>query len=97
MKLRLTLRAVGDLHGIARYLTARNPAAAQRVETAIRATLETVADYPLIGRRQADASVRKAVTPEFGYLIYYEVNDALEEIAVLTIQHCRQERPYEDA
>lgn len=66
MKLRLTLRAVGDLHGIAHYLKARNPRAAQRVETATRATLETVAGYPSIGRRQSVPGVRKTVTFEYG-------------------------------
>ncbi len=97
MKLYLTRQALADLHDIARYLKARNPRATEHVETVIRATLQAIVDYPSIGRHQSVSNVRKAVTSEFGYIVYYEVNETVGEIAVLTIQHGRQERPYEDA
>ena len=51
MKLRLTRRALADLEAIARFLLARNPQAAERVEVAIRAAFETLIDYPSAGRR----------------------------------------------
>lgn len=97
MKVRLTRRALADLHAIAHYLKDRNPRAAERVEIVIRATLQRIAEYPSIGRHQAAQRVRKAVTPEFGYIIYYEVDESLGEIAILAIQHGRQERPFDDA
>ncbi len=46
MKLDLTRQALADLHDIARYLKARNPRAAEHVETVIRATLQAIVDYP---------------------------------------------------
>jgi toxin ParE1/3/4 len=96
MKLRLTRRALADLEAISRYLRARNPPAAEHVEVAIKAALETLIDYPSAGRRQSASGVRKIVTSEYGYIVYYEVNVTLEEISILTIQHGRQERIYED-
>ena len=96
MRLRLTRRALADLEIIARFLLACNPQAAERVEVAIRAAFETLIDYPSAGRRQSTASVRKIVTSEYGYIVYYDVDVALKEISILTIQHGRQERSYDD-
>ena len=41
--------------------------------------------------------VRKLVTRKYPYLVYYMVDQAREEIVVLTIQHPAQEREHEDA
>ncbi len=96
MRLRLTRRALADLEIIARYLEARSPQAAKRVEMAIRAAINRLVDYPSTGRRQSVSAVRKIVTSEYGYIVYYDVDVALKEISILTIQHGRQERSYED-
>jgi plasmid stabilization system protein ParE len=50
MKLRYTRQAVADLFGIADYVRARNPAAAIDVETAVRSTIDLLADFPKLGR-----------------------------------------------
>jgi plasmid stabilization system protein ParE len=53
--------------------------------------------FPKIGRRQATEGVRKLVTRKYAYLVYYTIDDAAEEIVILTIQHPARERAFEDA
>ena len=76
---------------------ARNPIAAQRVRSAILASLETVRSFPKSGRAQTAPGVRKLVTRKYRYLVYYSVDDRREEVVVLTIQHPARERAFEDA
>ena len=96
MKLRLTRRAAADVEEIADYIKMRNPLAALRVRSAIESALENIAAFPEMGRRQDIEPVRKAVTPKYGYLIYYAIEPGSAEITVLTIQHSKRERPFDD-
>ncbi len=96
MNLRFTRRAARDLEDIADYIREQNPGAAKRVRAAIIRSLQTLVLFPRIGRQQATEGVRKFVTRPFRYLIYYAVDDAAEEISVLTIQHPARDRPYSD-
>jgi toxin ParE1/3/4 len=96
MRLRLTRRAAGDIEEIADYIKAHDPHAALRVRSAIQDTLRNIAAFPEMGRRQDIETVRKAVTPNYGYLIYYATDSGAAEIAVLTIQHSKRERPLDD-
>jgi hypothetical protein len=43
-----------------------------------------------------DEGVRKIVEPEFGYLIYYDIDQAAKVVDVVTIQHPKRDRPYTD-
>jgi len=97
MRIRFTPRAASDLAVIADYVRARNPIAAQRVRSAILASLETVRSFPKSGRAQTAPGVRKLVTGKYRYLVYYSVDDRREEVVVLTIQHPARERAFEDA
>jgi toxin ParE1/3/4 len=89
MKLRFTPRATSDLISIGDYIRARNPAASLAVRDAILSSLQTLALYPEMGRRQDVEGVRKIVTRRYGYLVYYAVDHANDEIAILSIQHPR--------
>jgi toxin ParE1/3/4 len=68
MKLRFTPRATSDLIVIGGYIRARNPAASLAVRDAILSSLQTLALYPEMGRRQDVEGVRKIVTRTYGYL-----------------------------
>ena len=69
MKLRFTPRATQDLAGIADYIRAHNPAAAQNVRAAILHSLQNLVLFPEVGRRQTVEGVRKIVTAKYRYLI----------------------------
>jgi len=97
MKLRFTPRATQDLIGIADYIRTRNPAASIRVRSAILDSLQNLVLWPEVGRRQTVEGVRKIVTRKYPYLVYYTVDEAAEEIVIITIRHPARRRNYEDA
>ncbi|WP_165825306.1 type II toxin-antitoxin system RelE/ParE family toxin [Rhodopseudomonas palustris] len=55
MTVRFTRRATEDLREILDYLSARNPAAADRVRQSVAATVRLIADRPHIGLRNSRA------------------------------------------
>jgi toxin ParE1/3/4 len=87
MKLRFTPRAVRDISEIADYIRERNPAAATRVRDAILSSLRILVSSPRAGRRQNIEGVRKLVTRKYRYLAYYTLDEAADEVIILTIQH----------
>jgi plasmid stabilization system protein ParE len=97
MKLRLTPQATQDLGDIADYVRARNPAVALDVRAAIVASCRLLAQFPNLGRRQTIEGVRKFVTRKYRYLVFYAVDDASQELIVLTIQHPARQRGYQDS
>ena len=96
MKLRFTRRAVHDLTGIGDYLRPRNPTGAARVRAAILDSLQILTQFPAAGRLQSLQDVRKLVTRKWSYLIYYRIDNAADEVVVLTIQHPSREREFAD-
>ena len=97
MKLCFTLRAVADITAIADYIRERNPAASQRVRAAIYQSLRDLILFPRAGRLQQTEGVRKFPTRKYAYLVYYTVDDAAEEIIILSVKHPAQRREHEDA
>jgi|SRR3982074_847088 toxin ParE1/3/4 len=96
MRLRFTLRATQDLIAIADYIGARNAAAALRVRAAILDSVQNLVLFPEVGRQQDVEGVRRLVTRKYRYLVYYTLDEAAEEIIIVTIQHAAREREYED-
>ena len=97
MKLRFTARATGDLAEIGDYLRARNPAGAVAVRDSILRSLQNLALFPEIGRPQNVEGVRKLVTPKYGYLAYYMIDEGAEEVVLLAIEHPAHRREFRDA
>ena len=97
MKLRFTPRATRDLLDIADYIHERSPNASLRVRAAILDSLQDLVLFPEAGRPQTIEGVRKFVTRKYSYLIYYVLDQSVDEITILTIQHSARDREYEDA
>ena len=97
MKLRFTPRAAQDIAAIADYVRERSPGASERVRAAILQSLQNLVLFPQVGRAQTIEGVRKLVTRKYPYLVYYRVDEAADEIIILTIQHPAREREHEDA
>jgi plasmid stabilization system protein ParE len=96
MKLYYTPRAIADLEAIADYLQPRSPQGAASVRAAILDTLRNLVHFPHIGRRQTAETVRKIAVRKYKYLIYYTLDEAAEEIVIITIQHGAKEREFAD-
>jgi toxin ParE1/3/4 len=87
LRLRFTSRAVEDIAQIGDYIRERNPDIAPKVRAVIYENLQNLILFPLVGRQQANAGVRKFVTPRYGYLIYYTIDKAGEEVIILSVKH----------
>jgi toxin ParE1/3/4 len=96
MKLRFTPRAISNLAETADYLRGRNPAAADSVRSDIYRCLQNLMLFPHAGRRQSTEGVRNIVTRRYSYLIYYALDDAMDEIVILNIKHPAQRREFSD-
>jgi toxin ParE1/3/4 len=96
MKLRFSPQATQDLIEIADYIRLENPRAAERVRASILESLQNLAAFPRIGRRQSVEGVRKLVTRRYGYLIYYSINEPAAEIVILAVRHPARARPIVD-
>jgi plasmid stabilization system protein ParE len=87
VKLRFSPRTARDLIEIGDYIRAESPQGALRVRGAILETLALAANFPLMGRHQSIDGVRKLVTRRYRYLVYYTLDDARDELVVLSIRH----------
>ncbi len=82
MRLRFVRRAADDLAAIADFLREISPGAGMCVRAAIHDALADLLVFPHAGRQQSEEGVRKFVTPRYGYLIYYLVDEEAGEIGV---------------
>jgi plasmid stabilization system protein ParE len=96
VRLRFTPRALSDLIAIADYLREQSPAAAKRVRAAIYESLETLLTFPRIGRAQTTPGIRKIVTRQFSYLVYYTINEENREVVILGVKHPARDRDHAD-
>jgi plasmid stabilization system protein ParE len=88
MKVRLTRRAIADIHWIADGF--RDVAAARKTEQAIRDALELLSDYPGKGRFRPHLGVYAAIVRvrRRSYTIYYRMTE--DSIAVAHIRDGRR-------
>ena len=67
------------------------------MRAAIYDSLQNLILFPYVGRKQKVEGVRKFVTRNMAYLVYYSVDEAAEEIAILNVKHPARRREHEDA
>ena len=85
MRLRYTLPALADLGAILDYIAAHSPQGARRVQARIQALTDLLLQYPHIGRRTNDPSIRRMTTTPYPYLVFYEATE--NEIIVHAVRH----------
>jgi len=66
------------------------------VRAAILESLQVLAEFPDIGRRQTTEGLRKHITRKYGYLVYYVPDQRSGEVRVLSIQHPARDRAFGD-
>jgi|SRR5579862_7706770 len=87
-------RALRDLHGIAAYLSERDPDAAARVLGAIKSSVDTLRFFPQIGRIVDNAGHRRVPVLHYPFVIFYRIADG--ELLILHIRHTSR-RPIDPA
>jgi plasmid stabilization system protein ParE len=89
MRVRYTRQALRDLLAIADYIRERNPTAAVEVETAIRTSIDLLADFPGLGRDRPDLDARALGIPRYPYTAYYRIES--EEVWIAHIRDNRRQ------
>jgi toxin ParE1/3/4 len=91
MRVRYTLRALGDLDAIYIYLEQRTPAAAQSVKHLIERRIAMLADFPFMAPETVEPGIRELTIVRYPYKVYYEVVG--DEVWIVHIRDARR-RPW---
>jgi len=85
-------RAIGDLHGITRYIGSDNPEAARRFRRSLVEHIKLLADFPLMGPEwEKRPGIRSLVhTP---YRVFYRVNGPKQAVEIITVWHAARGDP----
>jgi toxin ParE1/3/4 len=67
------------------------------VRAAIYDSLQNLILFPYVGRIQKTPGVRKLLTRKYVYFVYYTVDEAAEEIIILSIKHPARRLEHADA
>jgi plasmid stabilization system protein ParE len=97
VKLRFSPQSLRDIVEIADYIKSENPDAALRVRAEILRAFDILRQFPRIGRLQTTEEVRKFVVRKYSFLIYYAVDEAAQELTILTVRHAARERDFSDS
>lgn len=90
MKIRWTPEAIEDRTAIWDYLTARDPAAALRMDRLFSDAVAGLADFPLLGHAGEVTGTRE-LTPHRSYRLVYEIVD--DTIWILVLIHTARQWP----
>ena len=88
LRVRYTVRALGDLKRLAHYIEADDLTAARQVARRIRERCDSLADFPDQGRPIPGGQRRVLVITGAPYLAFYRITG--ETITILHIRHGRQ-------
>ena len=88
----LTPSALGDVERLYQFLRDKNPAAADRMLTAIKVTIARLSTMPLVGRPLPETVLRALVVRfgKGGYVCVYEVTG--RSVLVARVFHGREDR-----
>lgn len=90
-EIRWLKRALANLAAEAEYIARDNPAAAQRLVTAIAEAVQHLARHPGLGRAGRVKGTRELVVPNTPYIIPYRVRE--DAVEVLRVFHAARKWP----
>lgn len=76
MKLIVSPEALGDIDEISRHVSAQSDQMADRIEAAIRQSIEACARSPYLYAATAKKVVRRYPIRRYGFTIFYRVDEA---------------------
>jgi len=92
VKVRYRRRALADIENIHDYLHERSPRAATEVVARIRAAAERLSLWPRAGHIGRVAMTYEWVVVGTPYIIVYEIDEAVAEVAIIAVFHGAQDR-----
>ncbi len=94
LSVRLTPRAITDLEDIRAYLEPRSPQGAENVRRSIEQTIDTLSDFPGLGRGTDIPDIRVLPVVFYPYLVYHAVVG--DELVIAHIRHGARAAPTRD-
>lgn len=85
LTLRFDDRALDDLRQIRSYIAERSPSGAERVRTHVMHAMDSLIDFPFLGRSTDQPRVRVLVMSKYPYLVFY--SDVKDEVVILHVRH----------
>jgi toxin ParE1/3/4 len=85
LKLKYARVALRDIEAIRSYIACENPAAAERVRLAILKSIQTLTEFPFLGRPGRSKGTRERPVPRLPYLILYRAGE--DELVILRVYH----------
>jgi toxin ParE1/3/4 len=89
LRIRYTRPALADLTVVLDNVSSRSPKGARSVQSRIQTFVELLADYPLIGARTDDPTIRRLLISPYPYLVFYEV--AGGEVIIHAVCHASRD------
>ena len=93
MRIVWTDDAVGNVEAIVTYVSAFNPAAAQRLAERLVAVADSLAEFPNRGRDVGEG--RREMTTVWPYILRYRVRD--DAVIILRVRHGARDEVASDA
>lgn len=97
MKVRYRWRAQRDIENIHDYIENHNPRAATEVAARIRYAADRLGILPFIGHVGRVQGTHEWVVVGLPYVIVYEVMSSADEVAIIAVFHCAQDRDKSEA
>jgi toxin ParE1/3/4 len=92
MKVRYRRRAQLDIENVHQYIETRNPRAATEVVARIRHAADRLGLLPYIGHLGGSRGTYEWVVVGLPYIIVYEIDEAIDEVAIIAVFHGAQNR-----
>lgn len=83
--------ALARLQEIRAYIARDDPGAAERVTTRLVSVVQTLINFPLLGRVGIDSDTRELIVGGTPFIIFYQVKP--KRILIRTVWHAAQNRP----
>jgi toxin ParE1/3/4 len=90
MTVQYTETAAEEIEDILSYIAKDNSDAALRVSAAILATIDRIAEFPLMGVETDAAEVRVTPVLPYRYLVFFSIDE--DALIIRNIRHGRQKR-----
>ena len=85
MRLIYAERAISDIAGIYDMITVDSVASAQRVEDAIRARCEELADFPLASSTTDEPDIRRRAVTRYPYTIFFRFRARIAAVEIARV------------
>jgi len=90
MRIEWDSRAVRDLQEIRAFIAADKPAAAAKVAEHIKNSIQSLSEFPLMGRQTRYPNIRILPIAGIPYVVYYHL--LVDEIEILAVFHGARRR-----